>query len=104
MLARALMSASFVVVLLIVMAVALRDVGANSQNSLVEGVHGAANFFAAAFTGLITFAGHPKRAITIDWGLAALAYLCGGLVVSGYIARVGRSGVRFARNRREAAH
>lgn len=30
--------------------------------------HEGANFFAGAFTGLITFNRHPKRAITVDWG------------------------------------
>ena len=39
------------------------------------GVHEGANFFAGAFTGLITFNGHPKRAITVDWGVALVVYL-----------------------------
>jgi hypothetical protein len=102
-LARALMSAVVLVVLLVALAVVLRDVGANPNNSLVKTIHEGANFFAAPFTALITFPGHPKRAITVDWGIAMLAYLCGGVVVSGYIARAGRSGVHFARRRRAPA-
>jgi hypothetical protein len=80
----------------------LRDVDANSANTIVKGIHEGANFFAGAFTGLIRFSGHPKRAITVDWGIALLAYLIVGSIVSRAIAGVGRSGARFERARRTA--
>ncbi|HEX5852401.1 MAG TPA: hypothetical protein VFY36_04860 [Solirubrobacteraceae bacterium] len=90
------------IVLLIVLAIVLRDVDANARNTIVKGIHEGANFFAGAFTGLIEFNGHPKRAITINWGIAAIVYLIAGAVVAGFIARIGRGGRRFERAHRMA--
>ena len=98
--ARLVMLVACLIALLIALAIVLRDVEANSANTIVKGIHEGANFFAGSFTGLITFAGHPKRAITIDWGIAVLAYLLAGAVASGAIARIGRGGMRFERRRR----
>jgi VIT1/CCC1 family predicted Fe2+/Mn2+ transporter len=95
------MAAATLIALLIALAIVLRDVDANASNSIVKGIHEGANFFAGAFTGLITFSGHhPKRAITVDWGIALLAYLLVGAVVSRLIAGVGRGGLRFERRHR----
>jgi hypothetical protein len=99
-LARLVMLAATLIALLIVLAIVLRDVDANASNSLVKGIHEGANFFAGAFTGLITFSGHPKRAITVDWGIAVLAYLLVGAIISRLIAGVGRGGLRFERRHR----
>lgn len=100
LLARRVMTVASLIALLIVLAIVLRDVGANSSNSIVEGVHEGANFFAGAFTGLIAFSGHPKRAITVDWGIAALVYLLAGALISRTIGAVGRGGLRFERRHR----
>jgi hypothetical protein len=97
LLARLVMSVASLIALLIAAAIVLRDVDANGANTIVKGVHEGANFFAGAFTGLIRFNGHPKRAITVDWGIALLAYLIVGAIVSGAIARIGRGGLRFER-------
>jgi hypothetical protein len=102
LLARLVMVAASVIALLIALAIVLRDVDANSANTIVKGIHEGANFFAGAFTGLITFNGHPKRAITVDWGIALLAYLLVGAIVSKLIAGVGRSGLLFERSHRAA--
>lgn len=101
--ARLVMGIASLIALLIALAVVLRDVDANSANTLVKGIHEGANFFAGAFTGLIHFSGHPKRAITVDWGIALIVYLILGSIVSSLIARVGRGGVRFERAHRTAS-
>jgi hypothetical protein len=102
MLARLVMLIATLIALLIGLAIVLRDVDANASNTIVKGIHEGANFFAGAFTGLITFSGHPKRAITVDWGIALLVYLLVGSIVSRFIARVGRGGVRVEQSRRAA--
>lgn len=102
LLARLVMAAASVIALLIALAIVLRDVDANSANTIVKGIHEGANFFAGAFTGLIRFSGHPKRAITINWGIALLVYLIVGAIVSNMIAGVGRGGVLFERRHRAA--
>ncbi len=98
--ARLVMSIASLIALLIALAIVLRDVDANSANTIVKGIHEGANFFAGAFTGLISFSGHPKRALTVDWGIALIVYLIGGAILSSLIARIGRGGVRFERTHR----
>jgi hypothetical protein len=102
LLARLVMAAASLIALLIALAIVLRDVDANGANTIVKGIHEGANFFAGAFTGLIRFSGHPKRAITVDWGIALLVYLIVGAIVAKVIARVGRSGLLFERSHRAA--
>jgi hypothetical protein len=101
--ARIVMSAAWLIALLIAVAIVLRDVDANGANTIVNGVHNGANFFAGAFTGMIVFNGHPKRAITVDWGIALLAYLLVGAILASLIAGIGRGGLRFEQRRRTAA-
>jgi hypothetical protein len=101
-LARLVMSVASLIALLIALAVVLRDVDATASNTIVKGIHEGANFFAGAFTGLISFSGHPKRAITVNWGIALIVYLVVGAVVAGYIRRLGRGGLRFERRHRSA--
>ncbi|HEY4451582.1 MAG TPA: hypothetical protein VGN13_08310 [Solirubrobacteraceae bacterium] len=102
MLARLVMTVATLIALLIALAIVLRDVDANAGNSIVKGIHEGANFFAGAFTGLISFSGHAKRAITVDWGIALLVYLLVGSVLAGFIRRLGRGGLRIERSRRAA--
>lgn len=103
MLARLVMAAASLIALLIALAIVLRDVNANAHNTIVKGIHEGANFFAGAFTGLISFNAHPKRAITVDWGIALVVYLLVGAIISGYIRRIGRGGVGYERRHRGAA-
>lgn len=100
LLARLIMALAVLIALLIAAAIVLRDVDANRANTIVKGLHEGANFFAGSFTGLITFSGHPKRAITVDWGIALIAYLIVGAVVAGLVARIGGVGVGFERRHR----
>jgi hypothetical protein len=99
-LARLVMAVASLIALLIALAVVLRDVDANASNTIVKGIHEGANFFAGSFTGLIAFSGHPKRAITVDWGIALLVYLLVGAIIARFIAGIGRGGVRFERRHR----
>ncbi|MBA3809425.1 MAG: hypothetical protein H0X28_13695, partial [Solirubrobacterales bacterium] len=100
--ARLVMFVATLIALLIGLAIVLRDVDANGANTIVKGIHDGANFFAGAFTGLIKFNGHPKRAISVDWGIALLVYLFVGAVISRFIARIGRGGLRAEQSRRAA--
>jgi hypothetical protein len=100
MLARLVLTVAVLIALLIGLAIVLRDVDANAGNSIVKGIHEGANFFAGAFTGLITFAGHPKRELTVNWGIALIVFLIVGVVISRIIAGVGRTGLRFEERHR----
>jgi hypothetical protein len=99
-LARLVMAVASLIALLIALAIVLRDVDANASNTIVKGIHEGANFFAGSFTGLIAFSGHPKRAITVDWGIALLAYLLVGSILARFIGGIGRGGMRFERRHR----
>jgi len=99
-LARLVMTAAVLIALLIGLAILLYDVDANAGNTIVKGIHEGANFFAGSFTGLITTAGHTKRELTIDWGIAAIVYLVVGAVLASLIARVGYGGLRAERRHR----
>ena len=97
------MTVAALIALLIALAIILRDVDANSGNTIVKGIHDGANFFAGAFTGLVTLKGHAKQEITLNWGIALIAYLLVGAFVSRSIARIGRSGVSYGQTRRLAS-
>ncbi len=98
LIARLVMLVAVLIAILIGLAIILVDVKANPANGVVKGVHEGANFFAGEFTGLISFAGnHPKRAITVNWGIALIVYLVLGALIAGFIARIGRGGLAFDR-------
>lgn len=94
--------AAVAVALLVALAILCVDLDANASNTIVKGIHEGANFFAGSFSGLIRFSGHPKRAVTVDWGIALAVYLLAGFVLSRWIARLGRGGLRFERAHRAA--
>lgn len=102
-LARLVLTIAALIALLIAIAIVLVDVDANKANSIVKGLHEGANFFAGSFTGLIKFSGHPKRAITVDWGIALIAYLIVGALIASVIRSIGRGGVGFERRHRPIA-
>jgi hypothetical protein len=101
--ARLVLTIAALIALLIGLAILLRDVDANGGNTIVKGIHEGANFFAGAFTGLVTFKGHAKREITVDWGIALIAYLIVGALIAGAISRIGQGGLRYERSHRPAA-
>jgi hypothetical protein len=100
--ARLVTAVASLIALLIALAIVLRDVDANMGNTIVKGIHEGANLFASPFTGLIAFNGHPKRAITVDWGIALIVYLIVGAIVASFIRRIGRGGLLFERSHRIA--
>jgi hypothetical protein len=102
LIARLVLTVAILIALLIALAIVLRDVDANASNTIVKGIHEGANFFAGAFTGLITFNGHPKRAITVDWGIALVVYLIVGALIANVIRNIGRGGMRFEQSHRPA--
>jgi hypothetical protein len=99
-LGRLVLAVATLIALLIGLAIVLQDVDANGRNTIVKGIHEGANFFAGAFTGLVTFKGHAKREITVDWGIALIVYLIVGSLIARSIARVGESGLRYESRRR----
>ncbi len=101
--ARLVMLVAVLIAALIALAILLRDVDANAHNTIVKGIHDGANFFAGAFSGLVTFSGRPKRAITVDWGIALVAYLIVGALLAGIISHFGRNGLAWERRRRAGA-
>ena len=103
MLALVLITATVMVALVLALAILLVDVNANSANAIVKGIHESANFFAGSFTGLIRYTGHPKRAISVNWGIAAVVYLVAGALVARAIFGVGRGGRRFGQRFRASA-
>jgi hypothetical protein len=102
-LARLIMAIATLIALLIALAIVLRLVDANARNTIVKGIHDAANFFAGAFTGLVTFKGHAKRELAVDWGIALLVYLIVGSLIARWIAGIGRSGLAYGRRTRRQA-
>ena len=103
MLALVLMAAAVVIALVIALGILLADVGANGGNAIVKGIHESANLVAGSFTGMIRFTGHPKRAISVNWGIAALVYLLVGAIVARVVFGVGRGGLRFEQRHRTSA-
>jgi len=91
------------IALLIGLAILLVDVNANAGNAVVKGIHEGADFFAGSFTGMIRYAGHPKRAISVNWGIAALVYLVVGATVAWIVHGAGRSGLRVQQRHRASA-
>jgi len=100
MLARLVLTAAVLIAVLIGLAIILRDVDANASNSIVKGIHEGANFFAGGFNGLIKSAGHAKRELSINWGIALLVFLIGGALIARAISRIGLGGVGFHRAHR----
>lgn len=103
LLALLVITAAVLIALLIALAILLADVGANSGNGVVKGLHESANFFAGSFTGMLRFGGHPKRAISVNWGIAAVVYLMVGAIIARTIFVAGRGGVHVGERHRASA-
>ena len=103
LLALLVLTAAVLIALLIALAILLADVGANPSNGVVKGLHESANFFAGSFTGMLRFSGHPKRAISVNWGIAAVVYLIVGAILARMIFIVGKGGVHLGERHRASA-
>jgi hypothetical protein len=95
--ARLVMLVATLITLLILLAIVLRDLDANAQNSIVKAIHDAANFFASPFNNIFKETGHPKRAITINWGIAAVVFFIVGSLLASLIRRIGARGALASR-------
>jgi hypothetical protein len=70
-----------IVVLIIVAGILLVVLKANPANSIVSEVHSWARWLAGPFDGIFSFHS-ANAAIAVNWGIAAVVYLCaGGLIM-----------------------
>ena len=81
LLARVVQLVVSIVVLIIVVGILLVVLKANPANSIVSEVHSWARWLAGPFDGMFSF--HSANvAIAVNWGIAAIVYLCiGGLIM-----------------------
>jgi hypothetical protein len=86
-LARLVRSLAGIVALVIVVAIVLFLLGANSSNAIVRDIHDAGAWLVGPFKNL--FAIHkPKVAMAVNWGLAALVYLLVGHFIASLLVRM----------------
>ena len=90
---RLVLAVAGLIAALIVLAIVLRLIGANSNNSIVHDIHVAANFFAGAFTTIFRI--HNARvSLLVNWGVAAGVFLLAGAIVARLIASIANGTVR----------
>jgi hypothetical protein len=82
-LARAVSLAGTIVAAIIVIAILLVVLGANSSNGIVTAVHDAGQWLAGPFRNLFSFQKH-KVEVAVNWGIAAVIWFA----LSRVIARV----------------
>jgi hypothetical protein len=82
--ARLVMLVAYVLAGVIVAAILLFVLGANPDNSIVEAVHDAGSALAGPFKDMFEIE-RAKVAMTVNWGLGALAYLVVGAIVAGIL-------------------
>ena len=95
-LARLVRAATAAAVVLIVLGIILYDAKANPSNTIVSGIHDAANWLTSPFHGLFTFHGLRKQ-LSLNWGIAAVVYLIAGAIIASIIASPARLTNRFRR-------
>ncbi len=88
-------------VLVIVAAIALRALDANSANSIVSTIHDWGRSLVGPFNDVFTTNPDPKIVIAENWGLAAAVYLVVGMIIANVIARIGGAGLAVGARRRE---
>jgi Na+/proline symporter len=92
-LARLIRTVATVVAGIIVAAIILRLVGADSTNTIVHAVNSAASFLAGPFKGLFKIH-NPKTSMAVNWGLAAVVYFVVGHAIARVVARGSLRGMR----------
>ena len=86
--ARLVMLITSVLVGIIVAAILLKVLGANTSNSLVKGVIDLGRTLVGPFKDLFTIK-DAKVEIAVNWGLAALLYLIVGSLIARILRRIG---------------
>jgi hypothetical protein len=76
-------------VLLIVLGIILFDLKANPANSIVSGIHDAANWLTNPFHGLFSIHG-ARKMLSVNWGIAAIVYLIAGGIIASIVASPAR--------------
>ena len=74
------------VVLIIVAGILLALLKANPGNGVVSEVHGWGRWLVGPFNGMFSFR-HPRVAVAVNWGIAAVIYLFAGGLISRFIGR-----------------
>ena len=87
-LARLIRTVVSLIVLVIVAAIVLFVLGANSSNAIVSAIHDAGAWLAGPFKNLFSIH-NAKVAMAVNWGLAALVYLVVGHFIATMLARAG---------------
>ncbi len=77
---------------IIVAAILLRVLDANSANAIVRHIHDAGQTLVGPFKNLFSIK-NPKLSIVVNWGLAAVAWLIVGGFIARLIARAAPGGV-----------
>jgi hypothetical protein len=86
-LARIVRSLAGIIALVIVVAIVLFLVGANSTNAIVRDIHDAGAWLVGPFKNLFSIR-NAKVAMAVNWGLAALVYLVVGHLIASLLARM----------------
>jgi hypothetical protein len=85
-LARVVRTLAGLIALVIVAAIVLFLLGANSSNGIVSAIHDAGAWLAGPFKNLFSIH-NAKLAMAVNWGLAALVYLVVGHFIATLLAR-----------------
>lgn len=94
--ARVVRLVTWVVVLIIAVAIVLWVTGANPANTVVKDIHDMANTLVGPFRNLFKIK-DAKEALAVNWGIAAVVYLIVGSVLASLIARMAPRGVHPSR-------
>ena len=86
--ARLVMLVTSILVAIIVVAILLRVLEANPDNSLVSGITDLARTLVGPFKDLFTIE-NAKVAIAVNWGLAALVYFAVGSIIARILRGLG---------------
>jgi hypothetical protein len=86
-LARLVRTLAGLIALVIVVAIVLFIVGANSSNAIVSDIHDAGAWLVGPFKNLFSIH-NAKVAMAVNWGLAALVYLVVGHFIASLLARM----------------
>jgi hypothetical protein len=94
--ARVVRLITWLVVLVIAIAIVLRVTGANPGNTVVKAFHDAGNTLVGPFHNLFKIK-DAKESVGVNWGVAAVVYLIAGTLLAGLIARMAPRGVHPSR-------
>ena len=92
LIARIVRIVTILIAAVIVAAIVLRVLGANPGNVIVSAIHDVARAFVGPFKNIFTI-NDAKLAMAVNWGIAAIAYLLVGSIISSLIRRLAPRGL-----------